>query len=219
MRAGRVSPPPGRPAALPRERGPGWGAPGPREPGVEGPQHCAGGRGGREGEKTPRGAIPASAGRGQRQASGPRARRPRFGTFSGPDRGAQNSSPGWGVGAVSLGFPRSPHPGARTPGRGSAGPGLARAVSPLPQIRVQARAGRAGAHGAATPPDPGLGAPREAPGGRGRRSSPTRTSGPAASARPGAARETWTRRLGSMQPGLTESWTESRWSPRHRWGS
>lgn len=89
-------------------------------------------------------------------------------TFPGPERGARNSSPEVGVRAVSPRVAPPPwasqgHRGAdgRTPGRSSAAPRRVRS-SPLPQIGAQARNGRAGAHGATAPLDPGRGAPWEA---------------------------------------------------------
>lgn len=69
--------------------------------------------------------------------------------------------------------------------------------SPLPQIGGQARNGRARAHGAAAPLDPGRGAPWEAGWEGLPRALPPLLAGPAASARPGAARGARIRRLGS----------------------
>lgn len=106
-------------------------------------------------------------------------------TFPGPERGARNSSPEVGV------SPRvAPPPWAsqghrdadgRTPGRspgGEWGGALLVQGSPLPQIGARARNGRAGAHGAAAPPDPGRGAPWEAGWEGPRRAPPAPPRGP-----------------------------------------
>lgn len=89
-------------------------------------------------------------------------------TFRGPERGARNSSPGVGVRTASVlaALPPWASQGHRdmdsqTPDQSSGEPGPARG-SPPPPIRAEALHGLVRAHRAAAPPDPGLGAPREA---------------------------------------------------------
>jgi hypothetical protein len=101
--------------------------------------------------------------------------------------------------ARPLGFPRSLAPRLR-----DTRPGLccARLLPGSQSSTADPRpvcAGRVGAHRAAAFQTPARARPGGL-GGRGRQSSPTRTTGPAASAGSGAAWRAWTRRLGSTQP-------------------
>lgn len=81
-------------------------------------------------------------------------------TFPGPG-GAGIAAPRWGSVPAWLPFPGLPKvTGTRTVGHQAAVPGRGLgAADPLPQISAQARNGRAGAHNAPPPPDPGRGAP------------------------------------------------------------
>lgn len=93
------------------------------------------------------------------------------------------AAPRWG--SVPAWLPRPGLPkvtGTRTVGHQAAAPGGGGAPlvqgSPLPQIGARARNGRAGAHGAAAPPDPGRGAPWEAGWEGPRRAPPAPPRGP-----------------------------------------